>query len=60
MLANESETLELMKWLSKAVITVTWFSGGVETGIIVAEHINEFNCMKRKSYYMCYKTPENG
>ena len=52
--------LELMKWLSKAVITITWFSGGVETGIIVAEHINEFNCMKRKSYYMCYKTPENG
>ena len=30
---NEKETLELLKWLSKAIIAINWFSGCVQAGI---------------------------
>ena len=45
MLANKRETHELLKWLSEAMIAIGWFSG-VQAGIIVAEHANEFKCIK--------------
>ena len=48
MLANEKEALYLLKWLSKAIIAINWFSGGVQAGIIVAEAYNplkqDVNC----------------
>ena len=34
MWADERETLELLKWLSKVIIAINWFSNGVEAGII--------------------------
>ena len=46
-----------MKWLSKTFIVLNWISGGVQAGIIVAEHINESECVKQTSYYMYHKTP---
>ena len=45
MLANERETLELLKWLSNAITAINWFNGGVQASIIVAEHINECKCI---------------
>ena len=59
MMTNEREAFELLKWLSKAIIAVNWFSRGVQAGIIFAEHINECNCIQQTSYYMCDKTPEH-
>ena len=44
--------LQLLKWLSKAIIEINWFSGGVPAGIIVAEHVNQHKCIKQTSYYM--------
>ena len=40
------ETLELLKWLSKAIIVINLFNGGVQSGIIVAEDTNEWKCIK--------------
>ena len=57
MLTNKRETLKLLKWLSKAFIVLNWISGGAQAGIIVAEHINESECVKQTSYYMYHKTP---
>lgn len=37
--------LNCEKWLSKAIIEINWFSGGVQTGIIVVKHTNECKCM---------------
>ena len=51
--------LELLKWLSKAIIAINWFSVDVQVGIILAEHINEWKCIKHTSYYMYHKTPEH-
>ena len=36
------ERLELLKWLSKAIIVINLFNSGIQAGIIVAEHINEW------------------
>ena len=57
MLANKRETFKLLKWLSKATIVFNWISSGVQLGIIVADHINESECVKQTSYYMYHKTP---
>ena len=54
-MANERETPELLKWLSKAFIALNWFSVGVRAGTIVVEHTNECKCIKQ-TYY---KTPEH-
>ena len=54
MLANEREKLELLKWLSKAIITINLFNGSV-----VAEHKKEFKCIKYMIYYIYHKTPEH-
>ena len=58
MLANERETLEFLKWLTKAITAINWFSDGVQAGIIVTEHINECKCIKKVSCYMYHNTPE--
>ena len=34
-----------LKWLSKTIIVINWFSGGVQVGVIVAEHRNEYKCI---------------
>ena len=60
MLANDRATMKLLKWLSKAIIAINWFSSGVQDGIINAEHINECKSIKHISYCMCHKTPEHG
>ena len=49
-MTNETETLKILKWLSEAIIT----------GITVAENINEWKCVKQKSYYTYHKSPEQG
>ena len=51
-LANEWETLELLKWLLKAIIAINWLDGDVEAAIIVAEHINEWKCINQVNYYI--------
>ena len=53
-MANERETSELFKWLSKAIIVFNWFSSGVQANAIVAERINVCKCIKQT----CYKTLE--
>ena len=40
MLANEGETLKLLKWLSEAIIAINWFNSDVPTDIIIAEAYN--------------------
>ena len=45
-----------MKQLSKTIITINWFTGVVQAGIIVAEHINECKGIKQMSYH---KAPEH-
>ena len=59
MLTNEWETLEILKWLSKAIIAINWFNGDVQAGIIVAKHINKCRCIKQTTYYVYHKTPEH-
>ena len=39
------ETLELLKWISKAINVINLFNGGAQAGIIVAEDINEWKCI---------------
>ena len=39
-MANERETLELLKLLSKAIIEINWFSSCVQADVIVAERTN--------------------
>ena len=51
--------LNCEKWLSKAIIEINWFDGGVQTGIIVVKHTNECKCMTQASYYMHRKAPEH-
>ena len=46
---RERETLKLLKWLQKAIIVTSWFSCGVQAGIIVSEYINECKCIKQTS-----------
>ena len=57
MLPNERETLRLLNWPSKPITVTNWFSGGVQTGIIVAGDINEYKYIKQTSYYMYHKIP---
>ena len=59
MLANERETFEFLKWPTKAITTINWFSDGVQASVIVAEHINECKCIKKVSCYMHNNTPEH-
>ena len=59
MMGNEMDTLELWKWLSKAIIEINWFSAGVQVGIIFVEHIHECKFLKPTSYYICDKTPKH-
>ena len=42
--------LELLKWLSKAIIAMNWFSANVQVGIIFAGHVNEWICIEHTSY----------
>ena len=58
MLRNEKETLKLLKWLSKAITAIIWFSGGVQADVIIAEHINVCKCVEQTSYNMHHKTSE--
>ena len=58
MVANERETLKLLKLPSKTIIEINWFSGDVKDNIIVAEHINECKCIEQMNYYMYHKVPE--
>ena len=58
MFANKKETLKLLKWVSKTIIAVNWFSGGVQTDIVVDEYVNESKCIKQTSNYMYHNTPE--
>ena len=37
----EREALKLLKWHSKAIIAINWFSGCVQAGITVTQHVNE-------------------
>ena len=39
MLANETETLKLLKWLSKAIIAKNWLSGGFQADIDIDKNI---------------------
>ena len=59
MLTKEGETLQLLNRLPKDIITINSFSGGIQAGITVAEHVNECRFIKWKSYYMYHKTPEH-
>ena len=43
----------------KAIVVINWFSGGVQTGITIAEHRNEYECIKHTSSHMYNKTPEH-
>ena len=43
---NVGETVKFLKWLSKAIIVINWFSGDVQAGIIVAEHLNKCKGIK--------------
>ena len=43
----------------KAIAVINWFSGGLQTGITIAEHINEYECIKHTSSQMYNKTPEH-
>ena len=56
---NEREMLKLLKWLSKAIITINWFNGGLQAGIIIAKHMNECKCVEHTSYDRYYKTSEH-
>ena len=58
-MANEWETLELLTWLSKAIIAINWFNGGIQANKNVAEHKNECRCIKQTGYHMYHKTPEH-
>ena len=58
-MASERETLELLKWLSKAIIAFNWFNGGVQARMIIAEHIKECKCIQQTSYNMYHKTSEH-
>ena len=50
---------KLLKWLSKAIIVINWFSRGVQAGIILEKYINKCKCIKQ-SYYMNHESPEHG
>ena len=53
MLANERETLKLLKQLSKSIIALNWFSGSVQAGIMLQSIcMSECKCIKEISYYM--------
>ena len=58
MFENKTEKLKLLKWLSKTIIAVYWFSGGVQTDMVVVEYLNESKCIKQTSNYMYRNTPE--
>ena len=58
MVANERETLKLLKLPSKTIIEINWFSGDVKDNIIAAEHINECKGIEQMNYYMYHKVPE--
>ena len=53
MLENERKTLELLKKLLKTIITSNRFSGGVQAGITVAEHINECKNVLNRRVVIC-------
>ena len=46
MLTKEGETLQLLNRLPKDIMTINSFSGGIQAGITVAEHVNERRCIK--------------
>ena len=51
-MANEGETLKTLKEQSKVTVSLNWFSGSVQTGIIVGVRLDECKCIKQTSYYM--------
>ena len=51
-MANEWETLKTLKEQSKVNVSLNWFSGSVQTGIIVEVRLDECKCIKQTSYYM--------
>ena len=59
MLTKERETLKFLILLSKAIIIINRFRGGVEADLIVAENIDQCTCIKQMSSYMYHKTPEH-
>ena len=58
-MANETEKLGILQWVSKAIIAINWFSGGVQASIVVTEHINEWKYNKQTSYSMYLKNSEH-
>lgn len=44
-----------MKWLSKAVPAVYWFNCGVQTGIIVVEHLKNCKWVKQRNDCMSHQ-----
>ena len=38
---------KLLKWLSKAIIVINWFSHGAQAGIILEKYINKCKCIKQ-------------
>ena len=49
MLENETEMLEILKWLLKVIVAINWFSGGVQVGIIIGKYINECKFIKQRT-----------
>ena len=58
MLTNERKTFKLLKWLSKAIIVINWFSRGAQAGIILEKYINKCKYIKQ-NYYMYHESPEH-
>ena len=67
MSTNDREKFILLKWLSKDIVAINWFSDGVSSCIIAAEHINECKCIAyiinpyfhHECYCIYHKTAEH-
>lgn len=47
-----------LKWLSKAIIIINWFSGVVQADVILAEHMSA-NVLNRRVNYMHRTIPDH-